>query len=589
MRPERRRSRASVCLWRARTHSLPWRPGSSRAEARLSTLPPGAAANIVAVGGTPESTVVGTPFPLPLVAQVTDSFANPVPNTTITFTVVPSGGAGGTFGGSSTASATTDQQGQAVAPTLIANTTAGTFTVTATVGGKTATWTLTNLAGAVSQITFETQPSTTAAGAPISPPVVVKLADSHGNPVGGATVVLTAKEGPGSLEGTQTAVTAGTGQVTFADLTLTASGSYQIEASAVGVLQRSATFQVTAKTTNLSMQVIDGTAQSASIGTTYALPLQVLVLDEFANPVPGASVLFTVTFRSRGASVTFNGSPAVITDAAGIATSPTMTANLVIGLVAPVATTPGAALPAVFALANTAGPATQLVFVQQPTNTAAGAAIVPPVTAQLLDAAGNLASQGGVTVTVQLSPPGGGFSPGSAPATQNTAGGRRGYVRRSRCRTGGYIPVTGAIRGASIGNQRIVRHRRRDFIQHHRRGRQQSVGCGHDELCHPAQSQRARQPCEPCSRRRGHLHRAVQRGERHVLGTGDRYHGQQRRCRDLCHGQCDGGLFPGDGDCSRRRGSGSLQPDQRRGLGQPSGIRPAAFRARWPEPSSRRR
>ncbi len=357
-------------------------------------ITPGTATNIVAVGGTPESTAVGTPFPLPLVAQVTDSFTNPVPNTTITFTIVPSGGAGGTFGGSSTASGTTDQQGQAVAPTLIANTTAGTFTVTATVGGKTATWTLTNIAGAVSQITFETQPSTTAAGAPISPPVVVKVADSHGNPVSGATVVLTAKEGPGSLEGTQTEVTTGTGQVTFADLTITASGSYQIEASAVGLLQRSATFQVTAKTTNLTMQVADGTGQFASIGTTYALPLKVLVLDEFDNKVPGASVLFTAV-SIAGASVTFNGSPAVITDAAGIATSPTMTANLVVGLVAPVATTPGAAVPADFALANTAGPSTRLVFVQQPTNTTAGAVIAPPVTAQLLDAAGNLATCSG--------------------------------------------------------------------------------------------------------------------------------------------------------------------------------------------------
>ncbi len=380
----------------------------------------GPAANILAVGGTPESTVVATPFPLPLVALVTDSFANPAPNATIVFTVVPSGGAGGTFGGSSTASVTTDQEGLAIAPTLTANTTAGTFTVTATVGGNTATWTLTNIAGAVDQITFETQPSTTTAGAPISPPVVVKLADSHGNPVGGATIVLTPKEGPGSLEGTQTAVTAGTGEATFADLTLTASGSYQLEASAVGVLQRSVTFQITAKTTNLGMHVIDGTGQNASIGTAYALPLQVLVSDEFANPVTGASVLFSVP-SVTGASVTFNGLPAVTTGADGIATSPTMTANAVVGLVIPVATSPGAAVPAVFALANVSGPATRLVFVQQPGDSAAGAAIAPPVTVQLLDAVGNPVRQGGVTVTLQLSPPGGGFSTGSAPATQNTA------------------------------------------------------------------------------------------------------------------------------------------------------------------------
>ena len=190
-----------------------------------------------------------------------------------------------------------------------------------------------------------------------------------------------------------------------------------------------------------------------------------------------------------GANVTFNGSPAVTTDAAGIATSPTMTANLVIGLIAPVATTPGAALPAVFALANTAGPATRLVFVQQPTNTTAGAAIAPPVTAQLLDAAGNLARvKRGVTVTVQLSPAGRRIQHGVRACDAKHRRGRRGYVRRSRCRTGGYVPVTGAIRGASIGNQHIVRHRRRDFVQHHCRGRQQSVGCRHDELCHPAQS-----------------------------------------------------------------------------------------------------
>jgi len=384
-------------------------------------ITPGTASNIVAVGGTPESTVVGTPFPLPLVAEVTDSFTNPVPNTTITFTVVPSGGAGGTFAGSSTASVATGLEGLAVAPTLLANTIAGTFTVTATVGGKTATWTLTNIAGTASQITFPTQPSTTAAGSPISPPVVVKVADSHGNPVGGASVVLTAKEGPGSLEGTQTGVTAGNGQVSFADLTLTASGSYQIEASAVGVLQRSATFQVTAKTTNLNIQVTDGTGQFASIGTTYALPLQAQVLDEFENPVPGASVVFTVN-SADGANVSFNGSPAVTTDAAGIATSPTMTANGVVGGLNPVATSPGAVLPALFKLTNVAGPAARLIFLQQPTGTTAGAAIAPPVTLQLQDNLGNPVRSGGVTVTVQLNPPGGGFSPESAPANQNTAG-----------------------------------------------------------------------------------------------------------------------------------------------------------------------
>ena len=118
-------------------------------------------------------------------------------------------------------------------------------------------------------------------------------------------------------------------------------------------------------------------------------------------------------------------------------------------------------MPAVFALANTAGPATQLVFVQQPTNTAAGAAIAPPVTAQLLDAAGNPARVGGRDRDSATRPAWRRIQHGVRASDAKHHRGRRGYVRRSRCRTGWVVPVADAIRGASIGNQHIVRHQRR--------------------------------------------------------------------------------------------------------------------------------
>lgn len=67
----------------------------------------------------------------------------------MTFTV-PASGASGTFaGGATTVVVTTDANGAATAPLLIANGTAGTFTVTASTpgehGGIPASFTLTNL------------------------------------------------------------------------------------------------------------------------------------------------------------------------------------------------------------------------------------------------------------------------------------------------------------------------------------------------------------------------------------------------------------------------------------------------------------
>ena len=62
----------------------------------------------------------------------------------------------------------------------------------------------------------------------------------------------------------------------------------------------------------------------------------------------------------------------------------------------------------------TFGTATQLVFVQQPTNAASGAAITPPVTVQLRDAAGNNVTSPERNVTVALgSNPGGGALSGT--------------------------------------------------------------------------------------------------------------------------------------------------------------------------------
>ncbi len=94
-----------------------------------------------------------------------------------------------------------------------------------------------------------------------------------------------------------------------------------------------------------------GTPQDARALAAYATPLQVTVRDGSGNPVAGASVTFTAP--ASGASVTPVTANA-LTDAAGIATAPALTANGVVGAFTVTATVAGVATPASFALTNSA-------------------------------------------------------------------------------------------------------------------------------------------------------------------------------------------------------------------------------------------
>src|SRR5438132_5854326 len=94
----------------------------------------GAAANITATAGTPQSGTISTAFATALQATVKDAGGNPVSGVTVTFTV-PSSGASAAFGSSATTTAVTNASGQAMASALTANSTAGSYTVIASVTG----------------------------------------------------------------------------------------------------------------------------------------------------------------------------------------------------------------------------------------------------------------------------------------------------------------------------------------------------------------------------------------------------------------------------------------------------------------------
>ena len=100
--------------------------------------------------GDGQSAPTGQLFPVALQVTVTSGSGAPIQGAPVTFTTTsgPSG-AGGTFNSSPPMPILTGSNGMATAPALTANNTGGVFTVTASTGGLSVTFTLTNLVNAL--------------------------------------------------------------------------------------------------------------------------------------------------------------------------------------------------------------------------------------------------------------------------------------------------------------------------------------------------------------------------------------------------------------------------------------------------------
>ena len=157
----------------------------------------GVASSLSAASGDNQEAAPGTGFAGPLVVTVEDSSGNPVDDETVAFAVTAgSSGATASFAGAATsATAETDEDGQATSPDLTAGTTSGSFTVTASVTGvtSTASFTLTVGSGTPYAITAGAGTSQEAeAGTDFAVPLAVTVTDSDGNDVAGATVTFKA-------------------------------------------------------------------------------------------------------------------------------------------------------------------------------------------------------------------------------------------------------------------------------------------------------------------------------------------------------------------------------------------------------------
>jgi hypothetical protein len=291
----------------------------------------GPPASIAATAGTPQTTTVNTAFATNLGATVKDTFGNPVGGATVTFNA-PASSASGTFAGGVN-TATTNAQGVATAAAFTANTTAGSYTVTAGVASLTTNpgFLLTNQAGAPASIAATAgTPQATVVTTAFATNLDATVTDSFGNPVAGAVVTFNAPASGASgtfAGGVNTATTDSQGVATAAKFTANAkAGSYTVTATA-GTATTSPGFALTNRPgPPASLTATGGTPQSTLINTAFPQRLSATVKDAAGNPIAGVTVTFNAP--ASGASGTFAGGVNTgKTNAGGVAYSPVFTAN----------------------------------------------------------------------------------------------------------------------------------------------------------------------------------------------------------------------------------------------------------------------
>jgi uncharacterized protein (TIGR03382 family) len=308
----------------------------------------GAPSNLLVTGGQGQHAMVGTAFAADLAVTLVDSYGNPVPSITVTWTAPGSGA-------SAQLSATglpTDSAGKAKV-SATARTIAGAYQVTASVPGGIAPkqFNLTNDPGLPATVTAAPLAALQSAevGTAFARPLAVTVADVHGNPVPGVSVTWAAPASGASAVLSATAAStsaAGIGSVS-ATAGLVA-GSYVVNASVAGVAAPAVFSMVNQHAAPGSIAVVSGSPQQTVVGQPYGAPFEVVVRDGHGNAIPQEVVAFTVPDTGARAALS---APAVQTDDAGHAVV-TATAGTIAGVFQVTASVNGVAESVQFALEN---------------------------------------------------------------------------------------------------------------------------------------------------------------------------------------------------------------------------------------------
>ncbi len=188
-----------------------------------------------------------------------------------------------------------------------------------------------------------------------------------------------------------------------------------------------------------------GNRQQATVGSAFAVPLEVVGVGENGSPVEG--VLVTFSAPASGASALFPGGNTALTDANGRA-SVVVAANTVAGTYQATATTsPATTTPAVFTQTNLAGAPNMIAATGGATQSAlVNTAFSAPLEVTITGIYGNPAS--GATVTFSAPSSGAGATfPARATTTTNAEG--KASVTAVANEVAGSHQVTAAVTGAA--------------------------------------------------------------------------------------------------------------------------------------------
>jgi hypothetical protein len=257
--------------------------------------------------------------------------------------------------------------------------------------------------GEAARLTFGQQPTTTTVDSAIDPPVTVRIEDDGGNLVSStATVTLSLGTNPsGAALGGTVSRAAVNGVATFDDLSLDQVGEgYRLAASS-GTLA-GATSDAFDITVGAPARLTFGQQPTTTtVDSAIDPPVTVRIEDDGGNLVSStATVTLSLGTNPSGAALGGTVSRAAVN---GVATFDDLSLDQVgegYTLAASSGTLAGVTSDAFHI--TPARVAAQLVYGQQPTTTVVDSVIAPPVTVRIEDKDGNLVTDAGLEVTIQL-------------------------------------------------------------------------------------------------------------------------------------------------------------------------------------------
>jgi sugar lactone lactonase YvrE len=382
----------------------------------LATVNVTAPAAITSTSGSGQSTTVNTGFGDQLVATVTDAYGDLIPGITVTF--ASQDGSGATFPNGDTA--VTNSEGQA-SIAIAANTSAGSYTVTASVSGIStpATFDLTNEAAAANHLAFTVQPSDTTAGSTIAPAVQAEVLDQYGNPLtndNSDQVTLSVASGPGNFtSGNSVTETVNGGLATFNNLVLDTAGDYTLGETATGGLSGDNSDSFTASPAGADHLEFLVQPSNATAGNAISPTVKVAVVDEYGNVIEdNNSDQVTLTVSSGPGSFT-SGNSVTESVSVGMATFNDLVLDTAGTYTLSESATNGLSGENSNSFTVSPARANHLAYSVQPSNATAGNAISPAVQVEVLDQYGNLLTNDNsdqVTLTVASGP--GNFTSGNS-------------------------------------------------------------------------------------------------------------------------------------------------------------------------------